>query len=327
MQRKLIHQFIRITMLAILVAMPCADADARTPAPQIATVDMASLVAMHPAMAAYDPNMQAFKVTRPRQQFIQDKSRLAADKAKKIEELRARMRQLESQITAERQRQIRDEAQQKIDFDKSMAKLATEAVRLHLQVFRNKEAEMRQRNVARLRSLKLQIDQIDRQIENENAEMLADRFTTPTETRQRFLQILNEIRQYAQLAAASRNITIVLDSGGSSFPQTQQVTEQGSFPGDIDYAEVFEKPLLSPITLSSDEASVQGYYNLRRDKAIVWHNNRSSILAPFRNELANTAVVVGGIDLTIEVLNAILKNYRVDQTVQSILNSVIQGGR
>ena len=327
MQRKLIHQFIRITMLAALLVMPCADADARTPAPQIATVDMASLVAMHPAMAAYDPNMQSFKVTRPRQQFIQDKSSLAADKAKKIEELRARMRQLESQITAERQRQIRDEAQQKIDFDKSMAKLATEAVRLHLQVFRNKEAEARQRNVARLRSLKLQIDQIDRQIENENAEMLADRFTTPAETRQRFLQILNEIRQYAQVSAASRNITIVLDSGGSSFPQMQQQTGQSSLPGDIDYAEVFEKPLLSPITLSSDEASVQGYYNLRRDKAIVWHNNRSSILAPFRNELANTAVVVGGIDLTIEVLNAILKNYRVDQTVQSILNSVIQGGR
>ena len=84
MQRKLIHQFIRVTMLAALLVMPCADADARTPAPQIATVDMASLVAMHPAMAAYDPNMQSFKVTRPRQQFIQDKSRLAADKAKKI---------------------------------------------------------------------------------------------------------------------------------------------------------------------------------------------------------------------------------------------------
>lgn len=328
MQRQLIHQFIRITMLAALVLMPCVNAGARTPAPQIATVDMASLVAMHPAMAAYDPNMQAFKVTRPRQQFIQDKSRLAADKAKKIEELRARMRQLESQIAAERQRQIRDEAQQKIDFDKSMAKLATEAVRLHLQVFRNKEAETRQRNGARLRSLKLQIDQIDRQIENENAEMLADRFTTPAETRQRFLQILNEIRQYAQVTAASRNITIVLDSGGSSLQQTQQkLAGQSSLPGDIDYAEVFEKPLLSPITLSSDEASVQGYYNLRRDKAIVWHNNRSSILAPFSNELANTAVVVGGIDLTIEVLNAILKNYRVDQTVQSILNSVIQGGR
>ncbi|HAE38425.1 MAG TPA: hypothetical protein DCG57_07275 [Candidatus Riflebacteria bacterium] len=327
MQRKLIHQFIGVAILAVMALLPFADAGARTPAPQIATVDMASLLALHPAMAAYDPNMQAFKVTRPRQQFIQDKSRLAADKAKKIDELRARMRQIESQISAEKQRHIRDEAQQKTDFDKSMAQLATEAVRLHLQVFRNKEAETRQRHIARLRSLKLQIDQIDRQIENENAEMLSDRFTTPTETRQRFLQVLNEIRQFAQAAAASRNISIVLDSGGSSFQQTDLSSVQKSIPGDVDYAEVFAKPLLSPITLSSDEASVQGYYNLRRDKALVWHNNRFGILAPFRNEMANTTVVAGGIDLTLEVMNAILKNYRVDQTVQSILNSVIQGVR
>jgi len=37
-------------------------------------------------------------------------------------------------------------------------------------------------------------------------------------------------------------------------------------------------------------------------------------------------VLVGGVDITLEVLNAILKNYRVEQAVYSILNSVIQSG-
>ncbi|EKD84263.1 MAG: hypothetical protein ACD_39C00143G0003, partial [uncultured bacterium] len=184
MQRNINHQLLIVTLLAVLVFMPCRHVAARTPAPEIATVDLTSLIAMHPAMAAYDPNMQAFKVSRPRQQFIQDRSRMAGDKAKKIDELRSRIKALESQLSAEKQRHIRDEAQQKTDFDKAMAKLATEAVRLHLQVFRNKEAETRQSHTARLRSLKLQIDQINRQIENENADMLSDRFTTPAETRQ-----------------------------------------------------------------------------------------------------------------------------------------------
>lgn len=312
-------------VIAVLTVAVCCIADARTPSPQIATVDLASLMVMHPAMASYDPNMQAFKVTRPRQQFIQDKARMAAEKSRRIDEYRARIKALESQMSAERQRQIREEAQQKIEFDKAMVSLATEAVRLHREVYRNKEAENRQKNTARIRSFKLQIDQLNRQIENENAEMISDRFTTPAETRQRIAQILSEIRQYAQVVAAGKNITIVLDSAGASFQQLPGNADSVS-AGDIDYSEVFAKPMLSPITLSSDEASVQGYYNLRRDKAIVWYNQRAMILAPYRNELANTAVLVGGVDITLEVLNAILKNYRVEQAVYSILNSVIQSG-
>jgi len=316
-------QSIITAVIAVCAVFVGYCAEARTPSPQIATVDLATLLVMHPAMAVYDPNMQAFKVTRPRQQFIQDKSRMAAEKARRITDYRARIKALESQISAERQRQIRDEAQQKMEFDKAMTSLATEAVRLHREVYRNKEAENRQKNTARLRSIKLQIDQLNRQIENENAEMMSDRFTTPAETRQRIAQILAEVRQSAQVVAASKNITIVLDSGRASL---QQLPEPGVTAGEIDYSEVFTRPLLSPITLSSDEASVQGYYNLRRDKAVVWFNHRGMILAPYRNELANTAVLVGGVDITIEVLNAILKNYRVEQEVYSILNGVIQSG-
>ena len=320
----------RTTFVFVLVLfgmLPFTAALARTPAPQIATVDLATLLALHPAMASYDPNMQAFKVTRPRQQFAQDKSRLAAENFRKIESHRARIKALESQIGAEQQRYIRDEAQQKTEFDTTVVRLATEAVRLHLQAFRNKEAEARLKHVAKLRSLKLQIDQLNRQIENENAEMLSDRFSTPTETSQRFMQILAEVRQYAQLAATSKNISVVLDSSSSSLQVPDADTRRTTLPGDVDFSEVFTRPQLSPITLSSDEASVQGYYNLRRDKAIIWHNHRAQILAPFRNELSNTAVLVGGTDLTLEVLSAILKNYRVDQAVQSILNSVAQNGR
>jgi len=250
---------------------------------------------------------------------------MAAERARKIADSRARVKALESQISAERQRQIREEAQQKAEFDKSMTGLATEAIRLHLEAYRNKEAENRQKHTVRLRSIKLQIDQLNRQIENENAEMLSDRFTTPTETRQRITQILTEVRQHSQTVAAGKNITIVLDAGGASYQQNSAAVS-GVTAGDIDYSEVFTRPLLSPITLSSDEASVQGYYNLRRDKAVVWYNQRAMILSPYRNELANTAVVVGGIDITAEVLNSILKSYRVEESVYSILNSVVQSG-
>jgi hypothetical protein len=325
MQKMNETQKVIIAVIALLAIIACYSAEARTPSPQIATLDLASLMVMHPAMAAYDPNMAAFKVTRPRQQFVQDKARITAEKARRIEAFRARIKALESQISAERQRQIREEAQYKTEFDKAMSKLATEAVRLHREVYQNKEAENRQKNLVRLRSIKLQIDQLNRQIENENAEMLSDRFTTPAETRQRIAQILAEVRQHAQVVAAGKNITIVLDSGGASFQQMAS-SGSGTTAGAIDYSEVFAKPLLSPITLASDEASVQGYYNLRRDKAIVWYNHRAMILAPYRNELANTAVLVGGVDITLEVLNSILKNYRVEQAVYSILNSVIQSG-
>lgn len=313
--------------LLIVIAMVCAVllpwhvCEARTVAPQIATVDLSTLLVMHPAMAAYDPAMQAFKVARPRQQFIQDKARMAAEKARKIEEYRSRIKVVESQINAERQRFIRDEAKQKTDFDKKVARLASAAVRLHREVYRNKEAENQRQHTLRMRSLKLQIDQLNRQIENENAEMLSDRYTTPTETRQRFAQILAEVRQYAQLAAASRGITIVLDSGVASYQQSSD-ENFARLAGELDYSGVFAGQASSQ--LAQDAPALQGHYTILRDQALIWHKQRASILAPFRSDMANTAVVVGGIDLTSEVFNLILKNYRIAQDVQSILISVMQ---
>lgn len=320
------HILLFTAAMLFFAVVPCSMVIARTPSPQIATLDLATVLVLHPAMASYDANMKAFKVTRPHQQFFQDKARRATDAAKKIEEHRARIRALESQVTAERQRYIRDEAQRKTEFDKKIINLATEAVRLHRDVYNNKEAENRQKNTARLRSLKLHIDQLYRQIDEENAGMLSDKYTTPMETRQRIAQIVAEIRQYAQLVASSKNITIVLDSGGASFQQLPDPSGIQNKPVDGDLAEVYAKPMLSPITLSSDEASVLGYNNLRRDKALIWHNQRAEILAPYRNELVNTSVLVGGVNITAEVMASILKNYRVDQTVQSILISVIQSG-
>jgi hypothetical protein len=327
MRRTVNFQITLVAVLALILFLPVISANAQKQSLQIATIDLATLLALHPSMVHYDPNSRAFKVTRPRQQFVQDKARVAGERATKIADYRARVKALETQLSSERSKYIREEAEKKGEFDKSVAKLDPEAIRLHLQAFRNKEAEAQQKHVVKMRSLQLQIAQLNRQIENENAEMISDRFTTPAETKQRFLEILAEVRQHAQTVAAAKNISIVLDSGGASFQQLDSFANASPLSAEVDYSGVFAAPMLSPITLSSDEASVQGYYNLRRDRALVWHNHRAQILAPFRNELANTSVLVGGIDITVEVLNSVLKQHRVDQTVQSILNSVVQGGR
>ncbi|MDD2999397.1 MAG: hypothetical protein PHV05_10090 [Candidatus Riflebacteria bacterium] len=317
-----------VTTIFTACLMLCQSplAMAKTDAPAIATVDMSALLALHPAMASYDPHNRTFRQTKPRQQFQQDKFRLAKERGQNIQKYREQIKSVESQMRAEQLRFNQEKTQMKAEFDKSLTNQPQATIKAHLEAYKIKENQLSNRNTGRMRSFQLKIEQLRDLIEKENADMVSDRFTPPSETRQRFLAILAEIQQFTRLAAATRGINIVLDSSTSPF-KTDIDDEPSSLPGEIDYSSVFAALPIAEITYKNDPASVQGHYNLKKDQAAMWYGYRSQILSPFKNDIANTSVVVGGIDLTKEVLTAILKNYRVDQNVQAMLLSIIQVSR
>ncbi|RCK77269.1 MAG: hypothetical protein OZSIB_3080 [Candidatus Ozemobacter sibiricus] len=296
-----------------------APAPAKVAPPVIGTVDLLTLLVFHPAMATYDPFNRAFLKTPaalptepPRRQEV-NKARIK-ELEEKLQGLDTRMNELRAQFDAETR-----EAQ--AAFDAKLPGLATGAAHLETHRHNIRMNSLSVRFTSQMRALQIQASQLQEAINKELGASLPSRYTSPEETQQRFAAIFAEVQRLTQQVAANRGVAAVLDSGLSRLAFPPESNRPPDLSSAFEYGEVLaQKP---PAGLENDPPAITGFYDLQKSRAEGWYRHRATILHPFQPMLQQSFVVTGGIDLTAEVMKAILDQYKIEARIQGIILEAI----
>jgi Skp family chaperone for outer membrane proteins len=310
-----------LTMAGWQVPVPVLAAGS---AVSIGTIDLGAILVLHPAMSSYDPYSQSFRKSGTTT-LVNNEMERARESTGEVKKYQEQIRVLENQMHEMRLSQNREEAEAIARFDENIKQRASPTQNVHRSIHEKRMHELGQKFAARLRSVQAQIDQLQERSEQSNARGLSSRLTTPQETAQRFLAIYAEVQRVAQSVAAGKGIGIVLDSGNVSLRGSLSGNVGESLPGELDYSGIFTAA--PPGEIARDRPSLQGHIDIQRSKAAIWYQNRQAILGQFRRYLTPSHVVVGGVDLTAEVLAGILNNYRINPNLQSVLLQIARSGQ
>ncbi len=308
-----------LLLLTVAVPTAAAPAPAKSAPPVIGTVDLLTLLAFHPAMATYDPFNRAFLKTstalptEPPRRLEGNKARLK-DLQEKMQALETRMGELRARFDAESR-----EAQ--AAFDAKLPGLATGPAHLETHRHNIRMNALSARFTSQMRALQIQSSQLQEAINKEMGAGLPSRYTSPEETQQRFAAVFAEVQRFTQQVAAARGVAAVLDSGVIRLALPPGLDRTPDLSSTFEYGEVLaQKP---PASLEDDPPAVAGFFDLQKSRAEGWFRNRVAILQPFQTTFGQAFVVTGGIDLTDEVMKAILDQYKIDTRIQGVILDAI----
>ncbi len=283
----------------------------------IGKVDLKALVLLHPGMRSYNPYLQAFRVD-PAKVSTSVANQKSEEQHREIDELNARIRLLEGRLHETRRnynREMERIAKQYLDKIDTLATGPRALKRKEYDIAQNRtDASFN----AKLQSYSAQLEQAeDRRSKLEKVAYHVG-YTDPETTQKQFAAIINEIRQYTRQIAANKGIEVVLNSKSRELKATLQAQSQVLAP-DLNYDKLFAIPF--PNEIRNDSAAINGYYQNITSLAANWLGHGTSILEPFSTQMLDNDIFIGGVDLTVEVLAAIFRSYKIDNNIG---NAVIQ---
>lgn len=310
--------YLLLVLMLLTASAPDLHAQRSRDIAFVGKINLKAVILLHPAMTAYDPSSQAFKVdiTKvPQQQMQQKSSRHQAE----IVELAASIKSLQGHIQELHRnynRQVEDLTEK---FAGGAESLATGPAALKRQDYLIDSARAESSYHAKLQSFSAQLATAEERYESLSRIAYHVGFTDPDETRRKLASIISEIRQYTQQIATQKNVQVVLNSSlSSSIVHTRQDVV---VPTDLDYGRVFGIPF--PREITSDAAAVGGYYGNITSMASNWLSHGDKILEPFKASILDNDVFIGGVDLTAEVLAAIFKAYKIDPNIgNAVIKSI-----
>jgi hypothetical protein len=274
-------------------------------------------------MAKYDPELQSFKLLSEHASAAQ-LSKRRKDQQQRINDLEQRTRRLQAKITEEhkifgrKMSRISDSYLSKMKND-----LATAAAALETQTYNLNKRMLESKHKSQLRMLGDQLAGANDQLASLKKVSYKEGYSTPEESRKQFIAILNETRQYVQSIARKKGIEIVLNSSFKrSFALRDKSPSRKTLPPAQSYANILAAPFLEP-TAPEDRQNmnryVSGYYSGITEQVNGYVKYESTILAPFTDYFVDTDVLMGGVDLTAEVLAAIFKRYNVNDNIGNVI--------
>lgn len=286
----------------------------------IGKVDLYTVGMLHPSMIWYNPEHHAFTVQRDdaAKKKLATNNKNIEEERKKIE---SRMKILKSRIKEEDNRfnETIGNLNQKYAEKKVGIATATEALNKINYKRRIEEATAKHR--VTINSYYGEYTLCEEQLERigNNVE---DNLTTIAETEKRFNDIINEIKAYAKRAADQKGISIVLNSGYKKLILRTQKANKNNFnptSGINEFAVIFTSPF--PKELLNDEASIAGYYKGIESKTQSWLEKGNTVFGDYTKKFIDEDILVGGVDLTQDVLAALYKAYKFDPNIS---NSILQ---
>lgn len=291
-------------------------------APQtaIGKVDLKALILLHPSMRSYNPYMQGFKLNSDQvtQSRIKQKSQ---EHKSELKQLQTRAKVIEGRITATQRKYNREMEILANNYLDGIETLATGPRTLKRKEYNLKKSQTESEYAARLQSYGIELIQIEDKIAQLERLSYEPGYTGPEETQKRFNNIINEIRQYTKQIAGRKGIEIVLNSKSRDLNKFKQ--KDTVLAPDLNYNKIFQMPF--PRAIRNDQPAIQGYYSNITSLAKSWLHSGSDILKPFSNPIIENDIFIGGQDLTIEVLTAIFKAYKIDPNIgNAVIKSVLE---
>ncbi len=305
-----------LVVLMLLVATSnCLYAQRSREIALIGKINLRAVVLLHPAMISYDVAHQAFRVDAsrvPQQQMQQKASQHQAE----LEQLASTMKSLQARIQETHRNFDRKIEELSSHFTDGLDALATGPAAVRRHEFNADKSKAEASYHASLTALSAQLSTAQDRYDRLSRLAYKVGFTDPEETQKKFAAILHEIRQYTQQIATQKNIQVVLNTSLSSVLAR---TRDSVVPPDLDYGKLFNIPF--PREIANDSAAVGGYYGNISAMAENWLSHGEKILEPFKKDMLENDVFIGGVDLTSEVLVAIFRAYKIDPNIG---NAVIQ---
>ena len=283
----------------------------------IGKLDLYTAVMLHPSMVWYSPEKKAFKVSRDsisKQRIVREKESNSEERKR----LESKMKTLKSRIKEEEQKYNNTIANLSRRYVDSLDKVGTATAELNKINFKKYSEEALVIYQTKINSYygeyTLCEDKLSK-IEN----ITDDSFTSSEETEKRFIEIINEIKAYAKRIADQKGISIVLNSGYKRLLPANNGRSQSIAPDSNTFGSIFSTGF--PSELLRDEASIRGYYLGIESNIINWLELGKDALGYSGRLLVEEDILIGGVDLTPEVLNSIYKAYKIDA---NIANAIIK---
>lgn len=322
---------VRVLVTGLLVCLwVSGSASAQQAAPRIGIVDLATLIMFHPTMASYDPFGKSFarqgdaKAGRGDAVAQEAAKRRAGEAKAKADELRSQLRLAEGRLAESRQKY--DRLLQELDgaFRARLSGLSKAQLTQEQSLHQSKRTQLDQKRAAEVRGLELERTRLTDAVAELDSYGEAGTLMGPTQTNQTFLAMLGDIRRVTAQVAARRGIEVVLDASSSGFRGLTADSPEPGFSGRSPLAALMNQGVHPGIV--RDAPALKGQMAMQVEMAASWYQNRAFVLGPFRQHLFSSFVVTGGIDLTQEVLVAILSEQGVPQHVQTVIVQALRGG-
>lgn len=287
----------------------------------IGKIDIRRVMLLHPAMIKYSPEHKAFKVERDEKakRAVNQESKEAEEE---IAALKSEMANIDELIRKEdndygekcealRRRymvQIRDKEKKPGALEAAKVIYDAEASRIEGEHNLNTNVLYTRYTMAEDRLMKLTQFGFNQE------------YTTPTETEEKLNSILGEIKATIKKIANMKGVSVVLNTGykraikesvkyNENFPISESGTLEKIFNNQI------------PEKLTNDSAAMIGYYSRINDSVKIWLDDADHVLNRISNDMIDSDIIMGGVDLTQEVLKSLYDKYKVNPAVG---NAVIQ---
>ena len=282
----------------------------------IGKLDLYAVTLLHPSMIWYSPEKKAFKVSRD----AVSKHKIATENKENSEErrkLEAKMKSLKARIKEEEERYNKAVQTYTHKYMDSIDEVGTATAELNRVKFKKYTEEASVNYHVKVNSYYGEYTLCEDKL-SKLSSTLDDNYTSPEETEKRFIEIINEVKAYAKRVADSKGITIVLNSG---YKRLLSNNNRNSVLHENSFSNIFSTAF--PTNLLNDEAAIRGYYLGIESTVENWLDNGSSLFGDIgAKALFNEEIIVGGVDLTADVLSSLYRNYKIDSNIS---NAIIKG--
>lgn len=283
---------------------------------KIGKVDFYSIILLHPAMKDFDVNKNAFVITR-NQTETEELKKEEEQRKQKVKEYEIELLGIRKNILDLEAKHIKKINGMNDKYSKAIKKLASDAVlfeTMNLKIDTRKEYQNHERDV---RILETKFSEIQNRLYEIKDVQYEVGYTTPQETEKKFEFIIAEIKKYVKTIADLKGVSVVLNSSNRQFKKPSRANQFRNLPNYTIDLFGFELPK----SQYKDEAGVIGFYETLNDYVHSWLEHGSFVLENLRDKLKDCDIVIGGEDLTSEVLYSLYRDYKIDQ---NIANAIIQ---
>ena len=308
---------IKLLALAFAIALSGTTAFAQQNSFSIGKIDFRRVILLHPKMADFQPSTSAFKISRDAK-AKESYNTEVKDNEKQVAALEKEMQELKKKISAE------DKAfDEKIDIltrkylkrmdpkDKGQSGM--------MQMNYNNEAGSAEANhKAVVSALFAQYNMAEEKLLKLTQFNYGEGFTSPSETEKIFKSIVSETKVVLKRIADKKGIPVVLNAGFKKALKDNSGNSDVSYISD-EYS--LGAILNSRITegIKKDEAAIAGFYNNLNGLVGNWIHEADPILNRINDNLLDSDILIGGEDLTDDVLAELYNTYKIDKEVANVI--------
>ncbi len=312
----------------------------------VAVIDYPTVVMLHPLMSTYHFSRGAFEKVQvgiDEQKYQEWLARAGAEIANlqtkyksELSTRKAAVQRLESESVRMREKFNETLNSLSVNFDRlRTSDKAEDKALLARSDYQQKVAAFEEKFMRESQGLATQLEKARQELKDLEALIEAPRWTTPAETKQMFSRIETDIAAAAQQVMRGKNCSVLLNSGGMGWP-----TPQGSLEkvdpaelarwSDADL-ELYKSFLTSDLKPPAQDAPNPQYRSLLEQ---AFMRNKGSMVRRALQARSGLRlipepdlvprVLMGGTNVTIDVVNYILYQYKLTDAQRGLVAQVLR---